>query len=395
MSDIQLLAKQFETQAALTPEMEDLLKELDDIIANPLVEAAFNTAVANVDPFIEYGGQNKWKGQSIDVFRAYFKTWFTFLPVPNGGLGMIIPFSHFYLNNPSGYYFLNTFKSRRDPDSEYTTEIFNWIVKFVKLRGDFMDSKASAVCIDKWVDWLGPKIHDFIVPPEGYQSFNEFFIRELNPAANPRPIAAPDDDTIAVAPADSMVNYIISDLTLTQQLDVKSRQLNITELLNGSEYAPHFEGGTAISCVLLPENYHRYHSPVEGSIVESAEVPGIYFGMVDGDDFVNDFNFGQGTTEFSFFEDFHRAYYVIETKNHGYVGVIPVGLNTISAIKASLVCGTSSLVPPGGTPVEVQKGQELGYFAYGGSLVILLFQKGVFPGVSLLMGNRIGSLGSA
>ncbi|WP_437301557.1 phosphatidylserine decarboxylase [Sorangium sp. So ce426] len=95
------------------------------------------------------------------------------------------------------------------------------------------------------------------------------------------------------------------------------------------------------------------------------------------------------------FEDFHRSYFVIKTEKHGYIAVIPVGLNTISAMYPSLVNNRSTLVPVGGEPVPVKKGDELGHFAYGGSLNILLFQKGVFNAVSVLMGSRLGSLGHA
>jgi phosphatidylserine decarboxylase len=72
--------------------------------------------------------------------------------------------------------------------------------------------------------------------------------------------------------------------------------------------------------------------------------------------------------------------------------MIPVGLNTISAIFPSMINNESSIVPPGCPPVPVKKGDELGHFAYGGSLNILLFQKNVFSSVSVLMGQRLGSM---
>lgn len=392
MSDIQTLKALQKNQPPLTDEMKRLLEELHEIVQNPVVESAFNAAVSQVTPIVETGGPNPWKGKDVAYFVEYFRTWFTFLPTPGGGLGKIIPFSFFYLNNPSAYVFLNSFKSRRRPDAPFTTEIFNWIVAFVKERGVFMDSEASAMHIGEWMQWLGPKAKNFVVPEGGYKTFNEFFTRALNPDVDARPIDTPDDTSIAVSPADAIINFIISDLSISQKLDVKSRQLNVTELLNGSAHAPRFEGGTAISCVLMPQDYHRYHAPVTGEIIEGAEVKGIYFGMVDGDHFLNNFNVGQGNTDFSYFEDFHRAYYIIETKDYGCVGVVPVGLNTISAVKASLISGESTLVPPGGTPLPVKKGDELGYFAYGGSLVILLFQPGAFQSVNVLMGSRLGNL---
>ena len=383
-----ILRAQQKRNPDLTSNMQNMMDELHKILGNSLVEAAYDKAIANVDPNIEIGAENPWIGKPVAYFEEYFRTWFTYLPRPNEGLGKIIPFSFFYLNNPMAYRFLNNFESSSHSNTEHTKEIFNWIVAFVHERGKFMDSEASAVYVDEWIESLGSDMNDFIVPAGGFKTFNQFFTRELKSASTSRPITAPEDESIVSAPADSVLNFIITDLTLTQKLDVKSRQLNVNELLNHSKYASKFEGGTAVSCVLLPQNYHHYHSPVAGQVVEGVEVPGIYFGMIDGNNFLNHLNFGQGTTDFSLFEDFHRAYYVIETKSHGYVAVVPVGLNTISSVNPSLVCNT--MVEPGGKPVAIEKGQELGYFAYGGSLNILLFQANVLPALSVQMGNRIG-----
>jgi phosphatidylserine decarboxylase len=382
-------------QRPLTSAMEELMGELEAIVSNPVVEAAYNDAIARVTPFIEDGSPNPWVGQSINFFVNYFRDWFTFLPEPAGGLGKIVPFTWFYLKNPTAAAFLNTFKSKSNGAAEYTTEIFNWTVKFIMERGRFMDSPESLMFINEWTNNPTTHIEDFIVPEGGFKSFNEFFTRELNLSRNPRPIADPDDDSVVTASADSEINFILSDLTLTQELDVKSRQLNVLQLLNNSKYAKFFEGGTAISCVLMPQNYHHFHAPVTGKIVESMEVAGMYNGITDGEHWFNTiFNVGESTTDFSVFEHFHRAYYIIETKGNGYVAVVPVGLNTISRIRPSLINYHSSFVHSGDPPVPVKKGDPLGNFAYGGSLNILLFEKGVFTSVSVLMGSRLGTMSS-
>ncbi|WP_194974692.1 phosphatidylserine decarboxylase [Aquiflexum lacus] len=376
----------------LTQEMKDLLIELREIVANPVVEAAYNDAISKVDPYLMDGTPNPWTGKTIDYFVDYFEDWFTFLPTPDGGLGKIVPFTYFYLNNKTAFYFLNTLQSRKNKDVSYTKEIFNWTVQFIKEHGRYMDSPASLKFLELWLKDPSSEIDDFIVPEGGFKSFNEFFTRKLKPSANARPIAFPEDDALAVASADSEINFIESDLTLSKQLNVKSRQINVNDLLNESEFAKNFVGGTAVSCVLMPNNYHRYHSPVTGEIVESQEVPGIYNGIIDGEDWFNKWNVGESTTDFSIFEDFHRAYFIIETKKYGFVAIIPVGLNTISAIAPSMINNQSSMVPKGAKPVPIKKGDELGHFAYGGSLNILLFQKGVFNSISLLMGQRLGRM---
>ena len=379
----------------LTPEMRELISELRRITDNPAVKAAYKAAIKHVTPKVYFNGKiqnNPWENKTIEGFVNYFEEWFTFLPIPNDGLGKIEPFTFFYLDNPKAFDFLNKFESRQNENEAVSKEIFNWTVKFIKARGKFMDSPESTKYLSAWTDNPSSNMQDFIVPVGGFKSFNEFFIRELKKSVNPRPIAEPNDDSVIVAPADSEINFLESDLSLRTLLKVKTRQINVDDLLAGSKYAEKFVGGTAVSCVLMPNSYHRYHSPVTGQIIESKEIQGIYNGITDGEDWFNHGNIGESTTDFSIFEDFHRAYFIFDTVNHGHVAMIPVGLNTISALFASMINNKSTMVPPGSSPVDVNKGDELGHFAYGGSLNILLFQKGVLDSVSIYMGQRIGTL---
>ncbi len=378
---------------SLTQKMEELISKLETIVANPVVEAAYNDAISKVRPFLWTGEPNPWVGRDVDYFVNYFKEWFTFLPQPTGGLGKIVPFTYFYYNNETAFNFLNNFKSKSGNNSSYSTEIFDWTVKFVEARGELMDSPSSKQYIEEWEEWLGPQqMSQYERPEGGYQTFNEFFTRKLKNREESRPPAEPDDDSVMVAPADSEINFIDSDLTLTKSMKVKTRELNIRELLDDSKYAEYYVGGTAVSCVLMPANYHRYHSPVTGRIVEGKNIPGIYNGITDGEHWFNSFNVGESATNFSIFEDFHRAYFIIETPYYGFVGLVPVGLNTISSIHSSLINKKSTYVNPGDPPVKVKKGEELGHFAYGGSLNIMLFQKGVLSSVSVLMGQRLGKM---
>jgi phosphatidylserine decarboxylase len=263
-----------------------------------------------------------------------------------------------------------------------------------------MDSEESTKYIDCWEEYLRDEgtLREYNIPAGGYKSFNQFFTRTFKDIDQSRPISEPDNDSILTSSADSEINFIQTELTLSTDIPVKTTKINVLDLLNQSPYASNFEGGTAVSCVLMPNDYHRYHSPVSGTIVESAIVDGIYNGIKDGEHWFNQGNIGESTTNFSIFENFHRGYFIIQTENNGFVAVIPVGLNTIS----SVVFEDSALVPPpkkGKKPKKknwkpVKKGGEIGHFAYGGSLNILLFEPGVFGSVSILMGQRIGELGS-
>jgi phosphatidylserine decarboxylase len=69
--------------------------------------------------------------------------------------------------------------------------------------------------------------------------------------------------------------------------------MSLKALLNNSEYAKHFIGGSAMAIFLMPDNYHHYHAPISGSIVESNEDVGDrYFGMTNMLDMINNGNVG-------------------------------------------------------------------------------------------------------
>lgn len=371
------------------------MEKLAVICSNPTVEAAYNEAIAHTQKTTSLGTDNPWQYANISEFQDYFETWFVDLEKPDGGLGLILPFTWFYLNNTSGYYFLNTFESKSGRAMQYSKEIFDWTVTFIFIRGEFMDSIESTEHLRAWMKDPSSQMEDFVEPDGGYQSFNEFFSRDLDMSKVPpaRPISNASDDSIVTASADTIINFILSDITLQSKMDIKGRQISMYDLLDKSKYAKHFVGGTAVSCVLMPNVYHHYHSPVTGKIVEGREIPGVYNGIMDGEHWFNTGdNIGESDTDFSIFEDFHRAFYVIKTEKYGHVAVVPVGLNTISRIRPSLVGDKSTYVTAGDSPVDIKKGDKLGYFQYGGSLNMLFFEKGVFGNVSLLMGDRLGQM---
>jgi len=103
-----------------------------------------------------------------------------------------------------------------------------------------------------------------------------------------------------------------------------------------------------------------------GIVVKSNEdVAGEYFGIKDFPDLLNKGDVGYGY-DYSVFERFRRGYLVIETKNYGYVGMVPVGLNTVASV---IFEDKLTNIPGKHAPVLIKKGDEIGYFQYGGSLI--------------------------
>ncbi len=320
---------------------------------------------------------NPWKGQSFDDLLQFFEEWYYLLPAPSGAndeFNYIEKFAWFYFENPYGLEFVG-----EEPG-------LSWTRDFVEARRQFLESRESTAAIPQWT--ADPTIHmeQYVVPPAGFESFNEFFTRELKTGM--RPIASPTDDSVLVSPTDCLLN-MINPLTPGKKIPTKlNQQLTVKELLAGSKYADYFENGTALSCILLPTTYHHYHSVVPGRVVESREdVSGAYWGILDFGTFFNAGNIGYGSS-YSVFEQFRRGYLVIQTDEYGYVAMVPVGLDTIGSVVFE---EQFKQVTPA-NPVSVLKGDRLGHFAYGGSLVITLVEQG-FSSVKIPQGQQIGVFG--
>ena len=314
------------------------------------------------------GSPNFWKNKTIDDLYQFLNQWFYTLPTVSNGLDDILKFSLLYYHNPDGLKFVN-----EEPG-------LSWTISFVREQGRFLDSRLSTGSIPEWL--ADPSLHneEYTTPAGGYTSFNQFFTRDLKPGM--RSVARPDDNSIIVSPVDGVINEVHADLQIGTELAVKGRTtFDLNQLLGHSQFAGRFIGGTALSIILLPANYHHFHAPVSGRLVESREdVGNILFGSQLMDLLMTD------SADVSVFEKYRHGYFILDTNRYGYVAVIPVGLETVgSVVFAPQVKDIS-----GGKEVMITKGEELGHFAYGGSVVMMLFQKDRFNSVSVLEGQQIG-----
>lgn len=321
------------------------------------------------------GTRNPWRNKNINDLYSFLNEWFYFLPNTHNGLDRIVNFTMLYYQNPAGMKFI-----LEEPG-------LSWANYFVEERGKFMDSQASAHIISEWLDDPSLNNDDFVMPLDGFKSFNEFFIRDLKPGT--RPIDGVTDDSVLVSPADGIINMINNDLQLSTVIPTKGRMaMSLNELLDNSKYAEFFIGGTALALFLMPDNYHHYHAPVSGSVVESKELVGDrLFGMPDILDFINNGNVAYNK-DYSVFENFRHGYFIIKTEKYGFIAVVPIGLQTVG----SVVFEPKLKRIQNGTGEKIYKGEKLGHFAYGGSTVLLLFQKDKLNSLSVKQGQQIGKL---
>ncbi len=364
-----------ERQAAARQDSGPVRKLRELYFAQPDFRKTMDEAFAGLQAQPD-GSPNPWQGKKFDDLCDFFNEWYTLLPVNRSPASdefvYITRFSWFYYRNKAAQTIVGN-----EPG-------LGWTREFAAARGKFMDSRESTQSIPQWLADPSIQIGQYVVPENGFQSFNQFFTRDLKPGT--RTVAGATDDAVLAAPTDCVLNMIES-LTPETRIKTKLQQaLNVRELLNGSAYARYFENGTAMSCILLPATYHHYHAVVSGEVMESSEdVSGSYWGNPDFPAFLNNGNIGYGSG-YSIFEHFRRGYFIIRTREFGHVAMVPVGLDTIGSVMFEEKFRNVKT----GQRVPVNKGEKLGHFAYGGSLVILLFEKDVVSGIKVLQGQQIG-----
>src|SRR5690242_20457369 len=152
------------------------------------------------------------------------------------------------------------------------SDAFNkWIKEFIMAMGDYMDSTDSAKEIKSFTEDPKNKIEEYIIPPGGFLTYNQFLARHVKPGK--RPIEERCNDEIIVSPTDSIYlgNWEIKN---DSAITVKGDTYNVSDLLAGSNYYKKFKGGVFTHFYLSVNDYHRYHTPVGGKVVEVKKIVG-------------------------------------------------------------------------------------------------------------------------
>ena len=258
------------------------------------------------------------------------------------------------------------------PSLQYHEPVASWLKNYVASWGTFLSTPESwnedyhRIFVEDGTFGLTEGWYE---EPSGWHSFNDFFSRRLADPSR-RPVASAP----VVAPADSVPQGLwkIDDsgnVVLDNPLVLKSARLtSVRDLLGeGSAFGEAFSGGSLTHTFLGVNDYHRYHAPVDGKIVELRKIPGINAagGVTVWDKekerYVLD-------TEIGFQMIETRDCAVLETEEFGYVAMLPIGMSQICS------CNWEPGLQVGKT---VRRGDGMGYFLFGGSDIVLLFQRGV------------------
>ena len=225
--------------------------------------------------------------------------------------------------------------------------------------------------------------------PENYPSFNAFFTREL--AENARPVA--DGNTVC-SPVDGTVSQA-GDIKDGRIFQAKQHSFSLAELLGGNEkLAAEFENGKFTTIYLSPRDYHRIHMPQTGTLRSMTHVPGRLFSVSP-----------LTTREVPrLFARNERLVNIFDT-DKGPMAVIMVGaifVSSMDTVWAGTV--TPRRLQPTTThyqqqdDITLEKGQEMGRFNMGSTVILLYPQNCVdwdeklLPEASVLMGQEIARL---
>ena len=213
--------------------------------------------------------------------------------------------------------------------------------------GKLMDRKSSTKKIKDFVENNNINMEESAKKIEEFSSFNDFFYRKLKP--NTRKIG----DGV-VSPADGKI-IGFEKVEEWDSFFVKGTEFSLKKYLNDDRLFNKYKNGSMIIVRLAPADYHRYHFPLSGKVGTRNKINGYYYSVSPYA--IKD--------NFKIFCDNKREITTLETENYGDVIISEIGATMVGGIEQTYIPNR-----------DVKKGEEKGYFTFGGSSVLLLFEPG-------------------
>ncbi|KAI0698236.1 phosphatidylserine decarboxylase-domain-containing protein [Cytidiella melzeri] len=233
------------------------------------------------------------------------------------------------------------------------------VLKDLSIRqGKHYDAPESVSNIPSFIDTYAVQLDDLLEPDiKKYRTFNEFFYRKLKDGA--RPVQNEEDPKQVCSAADCRLT-VFQNVTFAKQFWIKGSQFDIPSLLNvapDSDIAKQFDDSSLAVFRLAPADYHRFHAPLDLTFGSTVDIPGQYYTV--NPQAVNEPGFDVFTT------NKRSVLYATHTPSKTPVAYVAIGAMLVGSIVWTRKEGE-----------QVKRGEELGYFAYGGSTVVVVFPKG-------------------
>lgn len=211
------------------------------------------------------------------------------------------------------------------------------------LGGIYMNSRLSKYRIKRFIKKSGIDMSDY--PSENYKSFNDFFTRKIK--SNKRKINK--DNNVLISPCDSKLSVYKIDNKM--KLTIKNSIYTVEELLQDRILAKEYKNGTCLVFRLSVDDYHRYHYLDSGKTLLNKKINGVFHT-------VNPLAFKR----YKVFSENSREYTVMDTDNFEKIIQVEVGALMVGKIKNN-------------NKKVFTRGEEKGYFCFGGSTIVVLFKK--------------------
>ena len=258
---------------------------------------------------------------------------------------------------------------------QYVEPFRSWMIVFTKHWGEYLSTKAS------WNEEFYQKTladerfgmnNGWYESPEKWSTFNDYFARRLS-SPDARPIAEKANEAVVVSPADSAPQGIWkidknSRFEQAKGVRLKSANFNsVNDILGkGSAFAGQFANGVLTHTFLDVNDYHRYHFPVSGTVKEvrtilSDDAAG---GITVWNEKLRKYELQDQIPGWQSIET--RACVIVDTGKYGLVAVLPIGMSQVSSVNFEETVKVGAVV---------KKGDPLGYFLFGGSDIVMLFQQ--------------------
>ncbi len=263
-------------------------------------------------------------------------------------------------------HFFNRYSGKMETEAVYGGGFLKWaygnplgrasvemLVKrafFSRFYGCWMDRSSTARKVKPFINSFGLDAREFLKSPDDFVSFNDFFSRELK--AEARPIS--DKENAIVFPADGR-HLGFQDLSVVDRVFVKGQNFQLDALLGNAELAQRYRNGAAVLSRLCPVDYHRFHFSVSGKVNQTSLMNGYLYS-------VNPMALRQNL---AYLWQNKRTLTRIETESLGEVLIMEIGATNVGSIVQTFQPDSI-----------VQKGDEKGYFRFGGSATMTFFEPG-------------------
>ena len=305
--------------------------------------------------------------RTIEDWCAYVERFAHLMPWQTMDIGEDASFFRRIDQNIGYFYFLLG-------DLQYEPRVAQWLKEYNIAWGEWLsnpDSWSEEYYQLALSDPLFELHTDRYESPDNWHSWNDFFARKLR---NPVHSFTPSLVHSFTSPCDGVIakEGLIKTASISNWLD----------LLGDSLYREAFAGGETFHIVLDVFDYHRFHMPCDGTVLECKTIQGIHAG---GGEIIWDEEQGRyryvqcGVTDFQMLET--RGVLIIDTPAFGKIAIVPVGVQQVSSVQWTHPI-LKSQISNFKFQIPIRQGEELGCFLFGGSDIVLFFEPGRAPHIT-------------